>query len=103
MRVAEHFGTYVVPNYRQDCDWVNSTYTCSNPETGLTVTDTHSRWLSFWQSVVSSVKNGCSKVVYEPLNEPLVSGTIKKWEHLIVPWDQCNYSPTTIAFVQRLV
>jgi len=36
--------------------------------------------------VVSSVKNGCSKVVYEPLNEPLVSGMIKKWERLIVPW-----------------
>ena len=37
--------------------------------------------------MVGSVKNGCSKGVYELLNEPLASGTIKKWEHLIVPWD----------------
>ena len=51
--------------------------------------------------MVSSVKNGCSKV-YEPLNEPLVSGTIKNGNVLSYPGDQCNYSPTTMAFVQRL-
>lgn len=101
--IAQHFGIYMILNYHHDCDWVNSTYTCTDPETRLTVTDLQSKWLRFWEdNVTLPLKNSYERLVYEPLNEPLVSGTLKNGNLLPYPGTPAELADAYQRFINTV-
>ena len=84
--IAKTLGIYIIVNMHSFCDWVNSTYTCSDPETHFVGSNVESQWLSFWNtSIVQRYKNYYDNIIWEPLNEPIVSATTKNGTALGFP------------------
>jgi len=76
--IAQHFGVWLILNTHNFCDWVNASYSCREPEMGYRTTNAEARWLSFWRyNVTQPYLNAYPQLIYEPLNEPLVVGTVQ--------------------------
>ncbi len=75
--IAQHFGIWLILNTHNFCDWVNASYSCAEPEMKYTITNAEPKWLSFWRyNVTQPYMSVYSQLIYEPINEPLVVGTI---------------------------
>ena len=76
--IAQHFGIWLILNAHNYCDWVNASYSCTEPEMSYTITNAEPKSLSFWQyNVTGPYLNVYSGLIYEPVNEPLVVGSVK--------------------------
>jgi hypothetical protein len=76
--IAQHFGIWLILNTHNFCDWVNASYSCTEPEMKYTIVNAEPKWLSFWRyNVTQPYMNVYSRLIYEPINEPLVVGTVK--------------------------
>jgi len=76
--IAQHFGLWLILNTHNFCDWVNASYSCTEPEMKYTISNAEPKWLSFWRyNVTQPYMNVYSRLIYEPINEPLVVGTVR--------------------------